>query len=537
MRPRPYPSPAGCMGRPGLSGTVSRERFRHNSGLQEYLQASENCVCQGARRSATTLREAKASDGTASTKRLSVMSATAIERPLRQRLLSVSDRLFAAVFCSRYAPLAYMLTAPVAEAYFFLLSRRFMRRHAAAPHGTHSMDQDATDAIRFWELQAAEDPSGIKPLLRGWFVGEPALEAKRGNLIEFLAWSTFNKTPECCGRAQRAVIDSLLERLETAAGHELAPPGYEPNLKAMTFTLDPWPTSCCKPLVAYLALQIARQLLACFLHAHGFEVRLAHDMLIMGPLSAAAGKLLCGDAVERCTARRLRHAATPSTSPCRFEPSLASQEQRAGRLAFWVRPVVDSHVRPAPPPPPPVVLLHGVLGLLPYVLVLRCLAQGHTGAVLAPMFPHSSMQYAAALYRMHTASRLSTASLPASPRMHMHGRARARPDAQRYVAAVHTISSPPSMHAPPVAACVLLRRLEHICDRLDEKSSPHDATELVAALRTMVARHSPAGSPPRAVRPSGRRTVERAPQQRWPRPWRARARISLLAPPTRADAI
>ena len=305
MRPRPYPSPAGCMGRPGLSGTVSRERFRHNSGLQEYLQASENCVCQGARRSATTLREAKASDGTASTKRLSVMSATAIERPLRQRLLSVSDRLFAAVFCSRYAPLAYMLTAPVAEAYFFLLSRRFMRRHAAAPHGTHSMDQDATDAIRFWELQAAEDPSGIKPLLRGWFVGEPALEAKRGNLIEFLAWSTFNKTPECCGRAQRAVIDSLLERLETAAGHELAPPGYEPNLKAMTFTLDPWPTSCCKPLVAYLALQIARQLLACFLHAHGFEVRLAHDMLIMGPFLVGCCRKT---ALRRC--RRALHCET-----------------------------------------------------------------------------------------------------------------------------------------------------------------------------------------------------------------------------------
>jgi len=136
--------------------------------------------------------------------------------------------------------------------------------------------------------------------------------------------------------------------------------------RACADTLEPWP-DCHKPLVAYLLIGFVNLLLGLFLELHGFEL------------------------------------------------------QRVGRLAYWSRPARESMLRPPPPPPMPLVLLHGVLGLLPYALMLRQLSRDHDGAVLAPLFPHCAVQ------------------------------------------------------------------LEHLCSALPP---PLDATELVAAIRSMVARHT-----------------------------------------------
>ena len=136
--------------------------------------------------------------------------------------------------------------------------------------------------------------------------------------------------------------------------------------RACADTLEPWP-DCHKPLVAYLLIGFVNLLLGLFLELHGFEL------------------------------------------------------QRVGRLAYWARPARESMLRPPPPPPMPLVVLHGVLGLLPYALMLRQLSRDHDGAVLAPLFPHCAVQ------------------------------------------------------------------LEHLCSALPP---PLDATELVATIRSMVARYT-----------------------------------------------
>ena len=67
----------------------------------------------------------------------------------------------------------------------------------------------------------------------------------------------------------------------------------------------------------------------------------------------------------------------------------------SGRLQYWCRPpragAADASDDASAPPPPPLVMLHGVLGLLPYASLLRQMAALHDGAVLVPLFPHCSI--------------------------------------------------------------------------------------------------------------------------------------------------
>jgi len=80
----------------------------------------------------------------------------------------LSDAAFAYVFTSRLAPLAYLLTLPFAELYFYRITRRFMAEQKVAEHHTFSPFVDAAEAIRFWEFQMLENPARIHALLRGW---------------------------------------------------------------------------------------------------------------------------------------------------------------------------------------------------------------------------------------------------------------------------------------------------------------------------------------------------------------------------------
>ena len=232
-------------------------------------------------------------------------------------LMQICDYIFAFVFTSRLAPLAYLLTFPFAEAYFYSVATRFMEQQKNAEHGTYSPFVDAAEGIRFWELQMEDNPARIASILRGWFLGDSSLEMKRGNVREFLLWSLFNTTVPASTAQQHRVVEELLERLEQAMDADL-PPGHEVGLRVMAYNHDEWPARCKKPLFIYIALQLGRHLLELYLsYCLGFE------------------------------------------------------RGASGRMEYWCRPAPASLRRPPPPTPPPIVLLHGVMGLLPYLFLLR----------------------------------------------------------------------------------------------------------------------------------------------------------------------
>ena len=298
----------------------------------------------------------------------------AMRRMLVAAMLTWGDFVFRACFCHSLGLLVYLFTWPVAELYFHYLVRRFVAQQTAARHATFHVLTDPAEAQRFWEMQLKESPDAIHAMLRGWFLpSNPELSLCRENVAEFFAWNLHNIDIARADAWQLATVDALIVRIEARIGR--LPPGREPRLRCLRYTLEPWPT-CRKPLVAYLAIDVARRLLGSFLRYHGFE--LSH----------------------------------------------------AGRLDYWARPERQSLMRPPPPTPNPIVVLHGVLGLLPYVMLLRQLAEEHDGAVLAPIIPHCSMQ------------------------------------------------------------------LEHLCSALPP---PHDASELVANIRTMVCRHVAVGKPIKAA--------------------------------------
>ena len=287
------------------------------------------------------------------------------------------DTLFTSLYVNPYLGLiAYIITAPLAEWHFHSLVKRHIKRRSMQKHAVHSSTSDAAEALKAWELQLLEStPQQIDALFRGWFFGSG--EPRHGNVVEMFCWMIHNLDVAECTAEQRCAVDALIGRIEGVRDCPF-PPGREPNLKVMSYTLDPWAVRH-KPLIAYLLLGMARSLLASVLTRYGYE------------------------------------------------------KQRAGRLEFYCRPAPDPCRRPRPPVPPPIVLMHGVLGILPYAMLLRLLALKHTGAILVPLFPHASIS------------------------------------------------------------------LEQLCDAMKHEDDPHDGPELVAALRTMIARHSPPATPPKAA--------------------------------------
>ena len=256
---------------------------------------------------------------------------------LRRRSVAACDRAFGTIFCSSFALLFYLLSAPFAELYFHFLVKRFIARQRTSDHMTFHALVNPAEAIRFWEMQLRESPHQLLAMLRGWFdPSDPSLALCRENVAEFLVWNLHNVRRERADAWQRATAEALLEKIESVVGR--LPAGYEPRLRCLSYTLAPWPT-CRTPLLAYLLFGVGRRLLE-------------------GYLSWVLG-------FERAS---------------------------AGRLSYYVRPPVDTYERPRPPPPPPLVLLHGVLGLLPYGLLLRQMVATHAGAVLVPVFEHCAVR-------------------------------------------------------------------------------------------------------------------------------------------------
>jgi hypothetical protein len=349
--------------------------------------------------------------------------------PLLRRVGRWLEAGFAACFCHPLLALPlYLCTFPVAEIYFYSLGRRFSRRHQRKPHSVYSA-ADAREAARYWgtlcdtlvaersvdeslsedsggwfggaegspgrdrrrsreSRSSFEQREGVEAMLRGWFIGDSALSPRRDNVEDFLSWAIFNEDSASLDPSARAEVASLLLRCEEAMGRPL-PPGREEGLVSMSYTLEQrWAQDAARqvhrlPLLVYLMLQLGDQALGLFLRGLGY-------------------RRLC-----------------------------------SGRLEYWCRPALVPSPSladdPRPPPPPPMVFLHGVLGLLPYPILLAQLCAHHTGAVLVPVFPHCSL------------------------------------------------------------------RLDHLCAVLQERTAPHDASELASAVHRMLARHSPAGQHPRGT--------------------------------------
>ena len=244
---------------------------------------------------------------------------------LRRRAIALADEVFVLIFCSSFAPIAYLLTLPLAELYFRHVARRFVARQQLSQHATFSHSADAADSAHCWEMKLKEGTSATNAMLRGFFNGDPSIPLKRDNLCEFLAWNMFNTTLESveADAVKNATLERMVDSFEAVLGP--LPKGREPRLTCVRYTLDVWPSDCYKPLFAYIIMQVLRQALGFFLRLHGYELR------------------------------------------------------RAGRLQYWCRDARRSHMRPEPPTPKPIVLLHGVLGMLPYALLLRELAGMHDG--------------------------------------------------------------------------------------------------------------------------------------------------------------
>ena len=237
--------------------------------------------------------------------------------------------------------LLYLVTFPLAELAFYVHVQHWRRARSAAPHDTFEGPKDTSEVLRLWDGFLAEyDATGLRSLLRGWFVGKG--EPHRGDVRDFVTWTLYNsETPP--NAAEASVVEGVVRRIEQALGRPLPPGQYQLNsrpggtacgtgFRCMRYTREPL-AECHRPLVYYLVLQAAHCLLG------------------------GALRLLCG-----------------------FE------RRRVGRLHYLARPASPADTSTAP-----VVFLHGVGGLLPYALLVWRLAREHDGPVLLPLLPSGAL--------------------------------------------------------------------------------------------------------------------------------------------------
>lgn len=234
------------------------------------------------------------------------------------------------------AAISYMLCWPIAEYLWWHECKRFVHEHNAMPHQGYAGAQDIAETRRFWNWLLSEtgDARGdvrqrVGKMLRAWLEKKPS----KARVTNFVAWSMFNTLE--LDEAQHADAYSIASRLEVALGEPLAPCRRQSSssscAETMMYTLEELSPSH-RPLLMYLAIHTAQLLLGLLLRALGFR------------LHSIDG---------------LRYWARPSSSAA------------AGVV--------------------PVVFMHGLLGLLPYVLTLLQLTRHQRGAVLLPICEDSSL--------------------------------------------------------------------------------------------------------------------------------------------------
>jgi len=228
--------------------------------------------------------------------------------------------------------LVYALLFPVVELFFWFETRRYQQQQSAAEH-TSFRKGDSADAERIWyAMLESGDAVDVEEMLSSWFHG---VWPTKSDAVRFVGWSMFNSTDLQASEAAR--VSKIVERAEAVTGRAWAPPAA--TMECMTYTLEDL-TLCHKPLAWYLLLQSLHKAVEWWLRRMGF--------------------------------RRLR--------------VLDDEDGHGYELAYWCRSPLPSREN-AFENGAPTVLLHGVLGLLPYVLTLYQLARSHEGTILVPLFP------------------------------------------------------------------------------------------------------------------------------------------------------
>lgn len=222
----------------------------------------------------------------------------------------------------------YALSAPLAELVFWKHSKMYTRVQSCTTHRTFAGQKDSNEALNFWETVLSESPAALERLMQSWFLGEG--EVLYENAQDFVAWSIYNeRAPLLLGAQKQHVVRSILSRLESALGRTFHP-GRSETLRCMTYTLEGL-TPCHKPLIWYLSIQSVHKMITLLLRAYGFHF------------------------------------------------------YQAGRLSYYYRPSCGAETSSSP-----IVFLHGVLGLLPYVVLFHTLTRQNT-AIFIPIFPEFSI--------------------------------------------------------------------------------------------------------------------------------------------------
>mmetsp|Transcript_52378 Transcript_52378/g.71508 ORF Transcript_52378/g.71508 Transcript_52378/m.71508 type:complete len:494 (-) Transcript_52378:183-1664(-) len=110
----------------------------------------------------------------------------------------------------------------------------------------------------------------VTDFLRGWFLGAPLSNIRKGNVEEFLAWAMFAKEKNSLDVDQNAAVARVIDSFSTKYGIRFEA-GLNPNTKCIKFTLEPMSSHVVhRPLLFYVVCRISQVAAAFVLSQAGF---------------------------------------------------------------------------------------------------------------------------------------------------------------------------------------------------------------------------------------------------------------------------
>lgn len=127
-----------------------------------------------------------------------------------------------------------------------------------------------------WLCAQEDADTTFESFLSGWFVGAKTSELKRGNMVQFLAWTMYAKEWSVTDSEERADIMDTVKVVEKKLGPGFKfGPGYNPQVTSIRHTLDPVVPFAHRPLALYAALGFCRAVVRAGLSLWGFRRSLA----------------------------------------------------------------------------------------------------------------------------------------------------------------------------------------------------------------------------------------------------------------------
>lgn len=127
-----------------------------------------------------------------------------------------------------------------------------------------------------WLCDQEDADTTFASFLSGWFVGANVSELRRGNMVQFLAWTMYAKEWSVTDAEERADIMDTVKVIEGRFGKEFKfGPGYNPQVTSIRHTLDPVVPFSHRPLALYAFLGFCRAVVRAGLNLWGFRRSLA----------------------------------------------------------------------------------------------------------------------------------------------------------------------------------------------------------------------------------------------------------------------